>query len=316
MLASASALLFGLLSASAASAAAVPRSTELAVNNPAEAILARALGDKNGEYRKDFPIHESCNASQTLQLRRGFDDMARLLQSARDHLLHHGNSSELFKTYFGAGADPATPLGIYERLLEGDKTGTLFRCDDPDRNCATQDGWNGHWRGSNATGETVICELTFHTRRNLESACGLGFQLARDNVNIYFATDLTHRAMHLPSMTNELVVHAADEMADVLELAKTNVSFSVRNQHSIQNFAFEVYTRENIVEEGCVGEILPAEHDDHDHSSTTASGIATATATATATASGSTAAASAPAQTDPAAAKDCHTHADGTVHCV
>ena len=53
--------------------------------------------------------------------------MKRLAKSATTHLLHHGNTSDLFLTYFGAGADPAVPIGYFERILEGDKTGTLFR---------------------------------------------------------------------------------------------------------------------------------------------------------------------------------------------
>lgn len=69
------------------------------------------------EIVADFPIHQSCNQSQQLQLRRGFFDMKRLLREAADHILLHGNQSELFTVYFGADANPATPLGIFERIL-------------------------------------------------------------------------------------------------------------------------------------------------------------------------------------------------------
>ncbi|KAE8210527.1 hypothetical protein CF327_g5610 [Tilletia walkeri] len=285
-------------------AAALPRGIE--ISSPADAIVARALGNNDDSWIKDFPIHESCNASQKLQLQRGFDDLNRLARSAADHILAHGNSSELFVTYFGAAADPATPLGIFERMISGDKTGTLFRCDDPDRNCATQDGWNGHWRGSNATDETVICDLSFVTRRSLDAACGLGFKLATDNVNLYWGTDLLHRSMHLPKLTNEHITHVADEYPALLELAKTNASFSTRNQHTIQDFAFEVWTRENIDPQGCVGEI------NYEAANATSTTTAMAAPTGTSTDSAS----AVPAQSTPAAAaKDCHTHADGTVHC-
>ena len=37
-------------------------------------------------------------------------------------------------------ASTAEPAGWYDRLVNGDKAGVLFRCDDPDQNCATQDG--------------------------------------------------------------------------------------------------------------------------------------------------------------------------------
>lgn len=133
-------------------------------------------GEIYGSSRKsilaDFPIHESCNASQTLQIQSGLDDMKLLLQSSIHHLLLHGNNSDLFQLYFGADADPAVPLGYYTRMLsvsrsamgvehkpslladhcslfvaQGDKTGTLFRCDDIDGNCQFPE-WNGHWRGN------------------------------------------------------------------------------------------------------------------------------------------------------------------------
>ncbi|KAE8216709.1 hypothetical protein CF327_g199 [Tilletia walkeri] len=244
-----------------------------------------------------------------MQLERGLNDLNTLSRSAADHILLHGNSSELFVTYFGAAADPSTPLGIFERIIGGDKTGTLFRCDDPNRNCATQDGWNGHWRGENGTDETVICDLSFVTRRPLDSACGLGFQLARDNVNLHWGADLLHRFMHLPKMTNEFIGHVADEYPDLLELAKTNASVAIRNQHSIQDFAFEVWTRENIQPEGCAGEIVLEEDHHRDHNATTTtSGVAAPTGTI---------ASSLPGQTTPASSgKDCHSHSDGTVHCV
>jgi hypothetical protein len=52
-------------------------------------------------------------------------------------------------------------------------------CDDPDGNCQLTD-YYGHWRGDNATDETVICEKSFQGRRPLEQTCGFGFQLGTD----------------------------------------------------------------------------------------------------------------------------------------
>lgn len=65
----------------------------------------------------DFAIHPSCNASQAMQIRRGLFDMKRLARGAADHLLLHGNDSDLFSRYFGDSADPVVPLGIFERLI-------------------------------------------------------------------------------------------------------------------------------------------------------------------------------------------------------
>lgn len=268
----------------------------------------RRSDQEASEIHSDIPIHSSCNASQTMQIKRGLFDSKRLAREAADHILLNGNSSTLFQTYFGQLADPAVPLGIYERILEGDKTGTLLRCDDPDQNCATQVGYNGHWRGNNATEETVICELSFQSRLGLEKACQNGFKLGRDNVNVYWGADLLHRMMHLPKITNGYITHVADTHEDMMKIAIEKPDQSVKNQHSIQEFAFDVWTRKYISAKGCSAteeEIHAAEHEDHTHS-TSATASATASITATSTAS----------DIATAAAQDCHTHADGTVHCI
>lgn len=52
-------------------------------------------------------------------------------------------------------------------------------CDDPDGNCVLTD-YYGHWRGDNATDETVICEKSFQERWPLEQTCGFGLALGKD----------------------------------------------------------------------------------------------------------------------------------------
>jgi hypothetical protein len=59
---------------------------------------------------------------------------------ARDHILRWGDESPFVQKYFGSNHSTAEPLGRYERIVAGDKTGMTFRCDDPDLNCATQEG--------------------------------------------------------------------------------------------------------------------------------------------------------------------------------
>ena len=86
-----------------------------------------------------FPIHESCNASQTIALEKVFADLVTLAEHAKAHLLRYGNESEHVQKYFGNGTT-STPIGWYERILSADRGEMLFRCDDPDQNCATQSG--------------------------------------------------------------------------------------------------------------------------------------------------------------------------------
>lgn len=90
-------------------------------------------------WQKTFPIHESCNSTLHRQLSQGLEEAQELATHARDHLLRWGTKSEFTQKYFGNGST-STPIGWYERIISADKTGMLFRCDDPDKNCATQKG--------------------------------------------------------------------------------------------------------------------------------------------------------------------------------
>lgn len=87
----------------------------------------------------EYEIHKSCNATQTALLRQAITETEIISAHARDHIQRFGNSSSYYTKYFGK-APTAEPAGWYDRLVNGDKTGVLFRCDDPDQNCATQDG--------------------------------------------------------------------------------------------------------------------------------------------------------------------------------
>jgi len=87
----------------------------------------------------EYEIHQSCNATQTALLRQAITETELIAGHARDHIQRFGNSSKYYTKYFGKSST-AEPAGWYDRLVNGDKTGVLFRCDDPDLNCETQDG--------------------------------------------------------------------------------------------------------------------------------------------------------------------------------
>ena len=86
-----------------------------------------------------YEIHQSCNATETAILRQALTETEILAAHAKDHILRFGNGSSYYRKYFG-DAPTAEPAGWYDRLVNGDKAGVLFRCDDIDHNCATQDG--------------------------------------------------------------------------------------------------------------------------------------------------------------------------------
>jgi hypothetical protein len=85
-----------------------------------------------------YPIHASCNVSQHRYIRNGLDEAMTISRHARDHILRWGNSSAMYQKYFG-NASTGEPIGWFTKVVDGDKDGVIFRCDDPDQNCATQD---------------------------------------------------------------------------------------------------------------------------------------------------------------------------------
>ncbi|PGH28146.1 hypothetical protein AJ80_00036 [Polytolypa hystricis UAMH7299] len=202
---------------------------------------------------REFPIHKSCNATERRQLQRGLDDTVTLAKHAKDHVLRYGNDSAIYRKYFG-NAPSAHVVGNFERIVAGDKADVLFRCDDPDGNCKLP-AWGGHWRGENATGETVICELSFTTRLYLEQFCTRGYNVANSPLNTYFGIDLIHRLFHIPAIGENAVEHFADTYEDILELGAHNGTFATRDSNSLQYFAAEVYGYDIAVPGvGCAGE--------------------------------------------------------------
>lgn len=118
--------------------------------------------------------------------------------------------------------------------------------------------------------------------------------------------------MHLPKVTNEFIGHVADDYKDLLVLAKKEPEKAVKNQYSIQNFAFDTFVRENIDPEGCVGTL--------DDSVSETSEAASPTASSQPSSGVPSPTNSKESSTDHAdeatsSEQDCHTHADGTVHC-
>ncbi|KAF2183488.1 zincin [Zopfia rhizophila CBS 207.26] len=263
------------------------------INSPSSTSSIWSTGAKT-----DFPIHSSCNHTERAQLERALGEAVTLAKHAMEHILRWRNSSEIYQKYFG-NASTGEPIGWFEKVVAGDRGGYLFRCDNPDGNCA-QEGWGGHWRGSNATDETVICPLSYSTRKPLEAMCGYGYTVTGSNTNFYFASDLLHRLYHMPAIGEGTVEHYAGEYDECLELAETHPEEAVRNSDSLQYFALEAYAYDIALPgEGCVGKpVVPS-------STPVASQTGVPTPTVT----------QAPSVTSEAA-KECHTHSDGTEHCL
>ncbi|KAB8265729.1 putative peptidase domain-containing protein [Aspergillus pseudonomiae] len=200
-----------------------------------------------------YPIHQSCNATQRRQIEAGLNETIALVDHAKAHILRWGNESTIYRKYFG-NRPSFEAIGAYDIVSNGDKGSVLFRCDNPDGNCDNE-GWAGHWRGENGTAETVICDLSYSTRRSLTSMCSLGYTISGSETNTFWAADLLHRLFHMPPIGQSWVEHFADGYGEVLELAAGNKSTSTRDSETLQYFALEAYAYDIAAPGvGCVGE--------------------------------------------------------------
>ena len=119
--------------------------------------------------------------------------------------------------------------------------------------------WGGHWRGENATNETVICPLSYETRRPLEQLCAMGYTVAGNESNTYFGSDLLHRLYHIHAFGDNHVEHFAEDYAGALELAQTNSSYATHDSDTLQYFALDVYAYDIALPGvGCPGTVAEA----------------------------------------------------------
>jgi hypothetical protein len=166
--------------------------------------------------------------------------------------------------------------------------------------------WAGHWRGVNASSETVICDRSYVVRRGLEGMCMFGYDVANGATNFYWASDLLHRLLHIPKVGEGIVEHYAGEYPEVLDLAESNPDEAVRNSDTLQYFALEVYAHDVAVPGvGCPGHYSEA--------SSSAAGAPTSSATAAAASSAASVAASSTSAAA-AATASCTPHEDHW-HC-
>jgi len=144
--------------------------------------------------------------------------------------------------------------------------------------------WAGHWRGSNASDETVICDLSYTSRWNLAGLCGYGYTVAGSPLASYFASDLIHRLFHADKIGEGTVFHYADTYQECLDLARETPEEAVRNAHSLQYFALDVYAYDIAAPgQGCTGE--PVEEEETETASASSSASASATSSAAETSS-------------------------------
>lgn len=131
--------------------------------------------DWSSKWETKYQIHHSCNSTFRNQLEVALDETEQLAKHARDHLLRFGHKSELVQKYFGNGST-AEPIGWFDRVVGADKSSVIFRCDDPDQNCKTQD--------SKSTLETYTSRSRLHTALANTVSNRMGRPLARQQCYI------------------------------------------------------------------------------------------------------------------------------------
>lgn len=187
--------------------------------------------------------------------------------------------------------------------------------------------WAGHHRGSNASSETVICPLSYTTRLPLSALCARGFDVATGRPADYWGPDLIHRLYHVDLVGEGVIDHHADGYQGCIDLAKgENYTLAATNSATLSYFATEVYAFDiSVPGEGCLGK-PSEEHDEHDHEP--ASSPTTVVEVSSTIVGSSTSTSISPTRVIPASSstseasptesggQECHSHEDGTVHCV
>ncbi|KAF1810518.1 hypothetical protein P152DRAFT_491586, partial [Eremomyces bilateralis CBS 781.70] len=113
----------------------------------------------------------------------------------------------------------------------------------------------GHWRGANATQESVICPLSCLNRLPLETVCGRGYTVAASPLNTYFAVDLLHRLFHAPQINEDTISRYSENYTDARVLARSGPTKSARDSEALQLFAIDIYAYDVAVPgAGCSGD--------------------------------------------------------------
>jgi hypothetical protein len=160
--------------------------------------------------------------------------------------------------------------------------------------------------------------MSYEVRKPLNGMCMFGYDVANGATNTYWASDLLHRLLHVPKVGEGIVEHYSTEpkYPGVIDLAKTNSAWAVRNSDTLQYFALEVYAHDIALPGvGCAGHYTAVSSSGDSHAAPTSSAAAssvsasvTITVTATATDAASDAASATATATQ--AAQSCTPHDD------
>lgn len=202
-------------------------------------------------YDITYPSIENCNATQVKMINKYYQDLLEVSSVARAHLINNG-VDDAFEHWFGKNGNPLTVLGAIDNIVEGDKSGALYRCDDIEGSCAEHPTeWPGYHR-VNASQETVLCELFFTSKKPLEDMCAIG-NITTVGAKKIAGIDLFHRFLHIESINKGFIAEYAETMDEIVDYAENNSTYAVLNTDSILYYLAETYAL-GLQEGGCLGE--------------------------------------------------------------
>ena len=98
--------------------------------------------------------------------------------------LRFGSKSPFFRKYFGNETASAEVVGHFDNVVGADKSSILFLCDDLDDKCKMMAGLV-IGEVPNHSDQTIICDLSFVTRRYLSQLCSSGYTVSKSKTNIF-----------------------------------------------------------------------------------------------------------------------------------
>lgn len=197
-------------------------------------------------------IYHTCNSTNARMINAGLKDSLEVSSYAKKRLLEYGSEDEIYQRWFGDGSI-YTVVGVLDWLVESNKDSLLYRCDDIDGQCAEHSNYPGYHRGD-VSGETVICDLFYTSKKPLFNMCYLG-TLADVHPKTYAGIDLLHRYLHIPVMNGDgYIEEYVEELEDILDYAQHNSSYAVRNVDSYLYYIADAYSNA-VVAGGCLGDI-------------------------------------------------------------
>lgn len=223
----------------------------------------------NPDFQKDFTINNTCNASESSVLSSALHQAIEVSEHARQHLLRYGNSSDIFKKYFGHNP-PFIPLGVYDFLSNGNKGNFTFGCQDFEKKCnSTTSGFYVYKKS-----QIVVCSNAYKNRLRSNEICSSGYTIAGDSPSDTWAGYILEQLLDIENNGDTGLGNYEKSYNGVIELPKKNqTERAVKNKNSLIYFALEAWAHDIAVPGvGCPGNMSSSQISTHSTTGNNTSG--------------------------------------------